>query len=264
MNNAEAIAKQWQQNVTAKIGEVRNAINAFFAIATEAPDNQNRKQALEQANLQVQGLIGLYGQQHLPQHVRDIHGQLQHFASNPTSAKHAGSMFQILGRLHEILVADDSKGLFDSAFDQYKNDRDLTALVDQLIEALGKVAQDGDEHFNAAQVRDLESIIAQLKRRSHYSLNELFTWIEAAGALVLRLIGITTGVSALGELANTLGDAKKLIDQSSNRLRECHQQATQETLTKAGMTYSVKHLGNEQASISMRDEPATPLVDTQA
>ena len=170
-----ATAEIWKQNIEAKVAILKKVLAEYVT-------NRDSGTA-DQILSELKGLASLFGNDQLiPESLRQLRNHFDRHRSSPSTP----DFFMPLVRSYQnlstngLIAEDQELPSFDEIFETYKSSGELQSLVDEFIATIQRILDEGDDHLSAHIARELEAILAQLKKREKSSLYELQAWIDLA------------------------------------------------------------------------------------
>jgi hypothetical protein len=245
--------QSWHTNLKSKVDELSKLgmeyiTNKELRLGTE--DQKQKFDGLtERIEGNLEGLSTMYGTNLKPPELRDIQDTYAAFSGNLTHPTRLSHFINSLQKLPNMLVEIDEKVSFDEIFEKYKADGTLEKLVEELLQLLERILDEGQDELSVSTYRDLEQIIEGLKKRKDQSIHEINVWVDWGVKVCLGIADTMVGAPVL----TPVYEAIKIGKDTKKRMMECHEEAQLEFARKREMKMAEKVLIDEPKDISDED-----------
>ncbi|CAA6677070.1 MULTISPECIES: hypothetical protein [unclassified Lentimonas] len=249
----------WHSNLKSKVNEIQKLGVSFITSKENRLGSESQKQQFEslqeKIELKFEGLSSMYGPNMQPPNLVEARHKFKHFKGNLIDPVRLSGYFKALEALPQILVEAEKEISFDEIFEKYKEDKRLNELVQELIELLEQILNEGDDYLTPSTHRDLQKIIHGLKQRKKSSINEINVWVDWSIRLCLSVVDGATGVP----VATPIYEAIKIGKEAKVRMMTCHEEAQLTLAKNKGMKRAEKVLIDTPSDIS--DEELTKKIE---
>jgi hypothetical protein len=237
----------WTENVQGKLDEIRTLLLLYLA----SRDDRTAKEIKQK----LEFLRMMFADQSVPPTLTRLSEALEGVRTRSSDPQAVLNLF----RFHDELISVGSFGVddrpFDRIFESYKSDKTLNTLIDELVELLQRVLSEGNEVLTAQIARELETILAQIKKRNQMSLVEMLVWVEFCLPALLMIFAAHQNVPELLIVAQAVKKAFKLKE----RLMELYKDAKEQLIAERKLTYVQKAISHPEIT---SDENARKLLSS--
>jgi len=240
----------WKDNLRTKIDEIRELLLTYLT--------RREGETAHELSSKLDGLDLMFARGKVPQTLHRLRDRLQYFQQFSGDEQAFLRLFESYGDLVSVTIFEDEQEAFtsfDEIFESYKNDETLNSLVDELVGLLQRVISEGNEVLTAQVVRELESILRQVKNRKRMSFYELLVWIELCLPALVMIVATHENLPQLIVLDQAI--LKTLA--VKQRLLDLYKEAKSKLITQHELAFTKKALNQPEVT---SEEQAIKLLKT--